>query len=312
MKILRLMRESLIKSLIYKNERGRGMKKINLLILVCFLGLMFFMTGCTITASDSTTRTYYYYPDWTPGGKILCSKGIVTSTTGPGPTPGTDISGEYYLTIMDEKGSNEANVKRINNPAKVAASPLGNYYAYAETGSNFLKVVDTSGNDVISIDCSAQVDSLDWSPDESKLVYGTKTSATSEVYTINRDGTSKNILAIGENVAWRYGEYIAFDVSTPEGKTLSVIKNDGASLTKLRIGYIAQFISADKILYNYVPQVRQVNIDGTQDIELFSGYLYRESPKISYNKTKLVAMDANNGHGIYVINITGTGEVQLR
>lgn len=276
-------------------------------IVSCFVALLA-VGGCTLSANPSTT-TYYYNPNWTPDGKILCTKNVQTVSGGSGGSGGTDIAAEYYLSLMNDDGTGETNIKKIGAGGKVAASPLGNYYAYTE--GNYVKVVDTSGNDVSAINAGATTDSLDWSPDESKLVYGIKTASTSEIYTVNRDGSGKTFLTVGEDVAWRVGDYIAFEYSTPEGKTLSLIKSDGSTLTRLRIGFNAQIFNSGQVLYSYGLLVKQININGTNDVELFNDF-YRSSPKLSFDNKKIASTDASKSYGIYIINITGTGEAQIK
>lgn len=287
-----------------------------LVLLVLGLAIVLLTTGMTGGCGmNSSTKTYYYYPDWTPDGRIICSKNIQTVSGGSGPTPGTSIDSEYYLAIIDENGSNEANIKRIENAARVATSPLGNYYAYScwDPNSNYIiRVIDNAGNNLALINLTSEVSGLDWSPDETKLVYGITNDSTEEIHIVNKDGTNDSLLTVGGNPVWRIGDHIAFEYSTPEGITLSLIKSDGSSLTNLRIGYDAQFINTNKLIYRFVPQVRQINIDGTGDEQLFTDYSYRKRPRLSADKTKLVAMDASKGYGILVINISGTGEVQVK
>jgi len=282
---------------------------VSTIFLTGLLLLAVFGGGC----GSTSTNYFYYYPDWTPDGRIICSKNVQTVSQGSGTIGGSGgyATNYYTLAIMDADGTNERDIKNIGNSAKVAASPLGNYYAYVESFTNIIHVVATSGASVADIDGGATIDSLDWGPDESKLVYGIKNSSTSEIYTVNRDGTAKTFLTIGEAVAWRIGDYVAFEYSSPEGVVLSTIKNDGTSVNRLRIGFDAQIISSEAILYSYGLQVRQINFNVTNDILLFDGF-DRSFPKLSYDKKKIAAMNSSKGYGIYVIDISGTGEVQIK
>ncbi len=290
-------------------------RKITVLVLVvsCFVGLLV-IGGCTLSANPSTT-TYYYNPNWTPNGKILCTKNVQTVSGGSGGSGGTDIAAEYYLVLMNDDGTGETNIKKIGAGGKVAASPLGNYYAYTE--GNYVKVVDTSGNDVSSINAGATTDSLDWGPDESKLAYGIKTSATSEIYTVNRDGSGLTFLAVGENVAWKYGTKIIFEYLLGIYTSTATINQDGTNKENIE--------REDRVIS---PQILSSNTNeayGTQgteygyiDISLnpkvfnklfdnFNGYL----PKLSKNGDKVVYTDYSLA-GIYLINITGTGEIKIK
>jgi hypothetical protein len=291
-------------------------KKLSLMVLgLAVFGLAASMVG---GCGNSVTTYFYYYPDWTPDGRILCSKNKQVTTTGTGGIGGGggSVSNNYYLTIMDANGSNEVDIKSIDNSAKVAASPLGNYYAYAESGSNYIKIVDTSGNDVNSIDCGANIDSLDWGPDEAKLVFGIKTSATSEIYTVNRGGTAKNILTIGENVAWRFGNRIFFEHKIDVYSYLGSIFSDGTGFYNYGDSsvYSPQILSSNtnycfgKALNSY----RRLDVSVTPEIEVilfspFNGYL----PKLSMLGDKIAYTDYSDA-GIWVVSIAGTGEVKLK
>ncbi len=288
--------------------------KSKLSLLVLGLVVIITVAGMGGGCGETITTYFYYYPDWTPDGKIICSKNKQVKTQGVGTIGGSggSVSNYYTLTIMDAEGSNERDIRAIGNSAIVAASPLGNYYAYTESYSNIIHVITTSDVSVSNIDCGASVDSLDWSSDESRIVYSIASSSTNEIHIVDRNGMNDTYLTIGGNVAWEIGDHIAFEYPTPEGITLSVIKSDGSSLNRLRIGYGAQILNTNKILFVYVPEVRQINIDGTQDEQIFTNYYYRKRPRISADNLKIVSMDASKNHGIFIINITGTGEVQLR
>ena len=285
---------------------------LGLLALVFVGGLM---GGC---GSTSVTSYTYFYPDWTPDGKIICSKLQSTSTSGGnflGMPGGTTFNDHYFLTVMDANGSNEADIKEISGSAKVAASPLGNYYAY--TDGNNITIITTAGVTANTIDCGATVDSFDWGPDESNLVFGTKTSATSEIYVVDRAGTLSSLLTIGENVAWRFGDKIVFEYVSGIYTYTATINQDGTNRENLdredRV-ISPQFFSSDtnKIYgsqgtkYGYV-DISLTSKDFTELFSDFDGYL----PKLSKSADTIVYTDYSDV-GIWVINISGTGEVQLR
>ncbi|OGC03926.1 hypothetical protein A2276_04840 [candidate division WOR-1 bacterium RIFOXYA12_FULL_43_27] len=297
-------------------------RKITVLVLVvsCFVGLLV-IGGCTLSANPSTT-TYYYYPDWTPDGKILCTKNVQTVSGGAGGSGGTDIASEFYLAIMSESGANEINLKKINKAGKVASSPLGNYYAYTE--DNYIKIVDMSGNSVNSINCGAPVLSFDWSPDENKLIYNAYSSgATNEVAVVNRDGSSKTLISTkGSTVAWRNSNYIIVDnpISSEVFRVVSLNGSTYAETNQYTNVQGGEFniskVNTSEVVYRSAYE---------QGIKKFLTTSSTSSPttlintnsiwdiKVSPNGQKIVGTGSNiSGAEIWLINIDGTGLIQLK
>src|SRR3989338_4944826 len=127
--------------------------KINILLLI-LLGLIL-LSGCGGLGRYKESR--YYYPDWTPEGKIICVKEVVTFERGGfgwGTITAAPVAYEYYIITMSVEGTDETEIKAINRIGKVAASPLGNYIAY--TDGNNIKIISINGQDMNSIDCSAE------------------------------------------------------------------------------------------------------------------------------------------------------------
>jgi len=180
-------------------------------IIVLAVGLV---GGCGMNANTGAYNDYYY-PDWTPDGKIICVKQVSAwEETGSWPAGGSSrriTSEKYYIVTMDEDGGNETIIKQINGVGKVAASPLGNYIAYAD--NNYLRVIATSGADVFAIDCEMSGYDYDWSNDGNKLIYNiydyTNGANNYRTYLINYDGTNKTLIANkASSPAWRYGDKI--------------------------------------------------------------------------------------------------------
>lgn len=254
---------------------------------------------------------YYYYPNWTPDGKIICSKEYAEHKD-LGFGKWQQIKTEYYLTVMDEDGSNESNIKQINETAKISYSPLGNYIAYTE--GDYIKIINPDGTDVGSIDAGATVDSIAWSSDEAKVVYGITTSTTSEIYIVDRDGDNKEFLSVGQDVAWKYGSEIFFEHKIGIYYYLGSISPNRSNFADYQLNsvYSPAISPANPVLIygkksgNY-QVLNKSNMELTTLFENFTGYLPKISPdelKVTYGKV--------NDSGMWVINIDGINLKQIR
>lgn len=292
----------------------------NKLVLLIFgLIMVILTTGIIGGCGGSTTTTYfYYYPDWTPDGKILCSKNRQVTTQGSGSFGGGGgtVSNNYYLTIMDADGSNERDIKSIGNGAKVAASPLGNYYSYVEVYTNIIHVVTTAGAFVSDIDAGADLYSLDWNPSETKIVYGT---LSGESFIVLKDGTGKTSLYNGgSSIAWRYGERIVHKGSIGsdwgglivDGDSLSVLytntKTKGGEFNISKVNTNEVYYRGDKIFKALIN-----TSEATPDLVIDNSDLW--NIKLSPDGQKIIASGPNtSGSEIWLVNIDGTGLKQLR
>ncbi|MFH2105144.1 MAG: hypothetical protein ABII72_02810, partial [Parcubacteria group bacterium] len=81
-------------------------------ISVMVLGLLalVFVCGATGGCGQTFIGYYYYYPDWTPDGQIICVKNKHQTSGGGGGfwSPGPESQNWYYITTMDTAGSNES------------------------------------------------------------------------------------------------------------------------------------------------------------------------------------------------------------
>jgi len=282
--------------------------------LLLLIGLIF-LSGCA--GLGRYKESTYYYPDWTLDGKIICVKNITTYERGGfvwGAPTSAPVAQEYYITTMSTQGAEETGIKLINGVGKVAASPLGNYIAY--TDGDYIKMITTAGADVSSIDCSGEVNSLDWSSDEEELVYSIFESSIStyEVYLVDRDGTLREFIINGLTVDWRYGTKIVF----VNNGYIQLIDPTSKQVTNLLVeGGFPQLSDDNQILYKYYNASESRNEiwtmttsaeSKTRKNEAFNDYLI---PKLSPDKLKLVCGESGES-GIWVINIDGTGEIKLR
>ena len=275
------------------------------------------MGGCGSSLSSST-RSVYCFPDWTPDGKILCVKAKVSTSTGAGSNPSVDSSAEYFITIMDINGSNEADLRRINSYGVAVMSPLGNYIAYSE-GSK-IKVIKANGDDLhtIGLNDGFEVIGLDWGSDESSIIYYAGKSPNFEQAVVGIDGAGKAIISTnGGSIAWRYGDRIVMQkpISTEVNRVVAIDRrtlNEISSYPNVvggnfnvnrtstnEVVFFGEKIEKFDLTAPSMPPVVIINRSDIYDI------------KLSPDGQKIVG-DNVNKIGIYLINIDGTGFEQLR
>ncbi|MFA5183378.1 MAG: hypothetical protein WC405_18865 [Syntrophales bacterium] len=281
-------------------------KVVGLMLLAGVLfGLAMVMGGCGDRYWD---EVLYTKPNWTPEGLIYATKTVYHHREygmGTNEYLGEDT---YYVTI-DTNGNNEVATPYTSYPYY---SPKGTYVALIS--GETIKIVRRSDNQQIYqfSPISENISQLDWGPDEDKLVYVT---AKNNMYSIRNDGTSNLYIYNNSlNSVWINTNTIAFEYySSIEGVSVAVINENGTSFKKLRIGYSLQKYSEDQIFYNYSEDIKVINLDGTNDLLLFSSYKKSE-PKLSPNKLLVVGgkgYDTTGNGGIWVINIDGTNLKQL-
>ncbi len=279
-----------------------------LITLICLLSIGFIVGGCTLP-SNTGSYSDYYYPDWTPDGKIICIKKISTwSETGVWPAGASTrniTSTKYFIVTMDEEGTQETTIRQIDQLGKVAMSPKGNYIAYSD--GNLLKIITVIGSDIKNINLDSVIETFDWAPDETKLVYGVNISLdTDEVFVINKDGTNKIFLVYGRTPSWmptNEANKIVFDSDINykisfinlTSNTTSEINDSGFQFDWLQNG--SQIVFADNGIW-------MINIDGTGKTKLLNDDYY--FPKVSLDGLKLVVGDMNDS-GIWTLNMDGTG-----
>jgi Tol biopolymer transport system component len=170
-----------------------------IIIMVVGIPVIGLIAGC---AENYYSVKSYYYPDWTPDGKIICVKKVDNYRSGGGyPSFGgaSLLSTNYYITTMNDEGTQEADVKQINSLDIVDASPLGNYIAYID--SNYIRILTSGGTDFASINIGEPMGSLDWSPNEDKLLFSTN-GVSWESFMIDMDGQNKRNLFVGITPSW--------------------------------------------------------------------------------------------------------------
>jgi len=292
---------------------------VSLILVVLFAISIIMIGGC----GSTSTSYFYYYPDWTPDGRILATKSTRVTSSGSGMFGGSGqtVTSTYSLVIMDDDGTNETEIKGIGNGGRTAASPLGNYYAYTVIGTNYIYVVDTSGTQISQIDCGGEILSLDWAPDETKLIYLIKQSDTYNSYAVDIGGSSSTIVASDlalSNVAWRKGNKILCygDIGSDWG--LRVLSDDGYSAIISNANAKGDDINVlqtntSEAVYRWAG-IYKINItSSTASPELLIDRNDLWNIKVSPSGQKIIATGDNaSGSEIWIINIDGTGLTQLK
>lgn len=277
-----------------------------MLLVAALFGLVIVGGGC----STNYDETYYQGPNWTPEGLIYCQKSVTHYQKDPlgTITLGTDYS---YVT-MDTDGNNETTLPYNGYPYY---SPKGTYVALI-SGKTISIIRRSDNQQVYSFSPSSDsIESLDWGPDEDKLVYLRNNGG---INVVNINGTGDlNIAVSGEAIAWKYGNKIVFNYLDSIYTYTSIINYDGSGRQDIiREGRVVDpqvsQIASNEVFgtqgwaYGYI----NINLDPPSFVQLiseFTGYRPKLSPtatKVTYGKL----LDT----GIWLINIDGTGLKQLK
>lgn len=306
------------------------MKKSTILLILFLFASAIAIAGC---GGTYWTETYYYYPDWTPDGKIICVKEV---TTFQKIGVGLQTSSKYYITTMSEEGTQEADIKQISRIGKVAASPLGNYVAYAN--GDLIQIITNMGTAVRSINCGIEIDSFDWSSTEARIVYATKNNYSNwgtyerggELIVVNIDGTSPLVLDHGLDPSWRKNADIvytdAYYVNDEWGwypRKISIINSDGANKTSLVAGRDPQVTDENRIVYrgsstseeSTYDSIKSIKYDGSDErVNIYERDLW--NIRLSPNGRKILGTGVGSGDDlgkeIWIINFDGTGLKRLK
>ncbi|OGC13707.1 hypothetical protein A3D23_03215 [candidate division WOR-1 bacterium RIFCSPHIGHO2_02_FULL_53_26] len=246
-----------------------------------------------------------------PNGRIICGKLVVTTSQ---QLYGGGISeSKGYMAAFYPSGTGEVNLFEVGTLYETTCSPTGELIAgispYYNGVVNPILVYDYQGN-LTMVPNTSNVDSLDWSPDATKLVY----SSSGNLYVIKRDGTGKTQIATSaEAVAWRAGERIAYSFADSESSKVYVINSDGTSKEVIAsVGSKPQITQNNRVIYGgYGVQVESVNIDGSDKQVLFSDDTAVSFSKLSFDNSKLCGGIIGDS-GIWLINIDGTGKIKIR
>jgi len=293
-----------------------------LLALAMILGLL----GCGETVHQGVA---YYSPNWMPDGRIICYKEVSKWSNALWGT--RDLGYKTYMTAMNSDGTNEQDLFEVDQSlagrgiAEITCSPTGEMIGWVVSGHGLecIKISDYQGNILYTITAPSHeaMQYFDWSPDATKIAY-----STGNLYVTNIDGAYNNLITINANaVAWRVGEIIAFvKLAGTDYSKISTIKSDGTNeiVTSLIGGDVQK--NESNIYYRgrsdlsdeRINAVRCVRTNGTNDELKIINY-YRSTLKLSFDNTKIVGGDLETGggnwiRGIWVRNLSGTGEAKLR
>jgi Tol biopolymer transport system component len=245
----------------------------------------------------------------------------------------TDGGVGIYLINSDGTGN-----KKLTDGNYEVWSPSGTRIAFKNKNTY---VINVDGTGMVEVPGVYQLDKVAWSPNEQQLVYrsyaeassGNETSAGSDLYVINLDGTNKINLT---NVPYRQGHgFGSFDPKwspdgskilfqqSPSGSSpadLYVVNSDGTgkvALTDTTDSYwnSEQEWSPDgsKIAYRggQLDPIILINPDGTGKTTLTDGT--NGGPKWSPDGTQIAYSISTGGYSqdIYIINVDGTGKLNL-
>lgn len=307
-----------------KKEKVKSWMVVGLLLLV--LGLV--ATGC---GGGTQTSTFYGNSSWTVDGNIICikdlqsvSKDILGSQTG---STFTDS-----VMIMSAAGTNEAFQFDVTGdlPYSMTCSPATTpeYVAYMNSLSSgtqlfggivVRKISSGSGLAKVELSFSPGIRSFDWSDDGKKLVYCT----TSEVHTINLDGTGDTAVVTGLTnvtfVSWKYGSKIAYVHTVGSDTILSLVKADGTGQVDMAAAASVakpQISSANNsIIYGLAGgSFCSVDVSAgtpvtTEVVPNFKGSLPRLDPtgtKATYDKLSI------ENSGLYVLDLGTKVETKIK
>jgi len=273
--------------------------------------------GCGGAISENN---YYYYPNWTPDGRIICFKEYAKSQDlGLGTI--ARIETKYYVTAMNDDGSNEENLFEISTEIKeITCSPTNELMAYITVPTGEVVISNYTGTSKTTLPDISSVEYLDWSPDADKLVY---TNSSRELHVVDIDGTNDaQIATSAEAVAWRVGGKITFvRYMGTDYSRIAVINSDGTSEEVFSL--IGQDVQKSENTMYYrgrrnieqegTNAMRSANLDGSGDTLKISEY-QRSTLKLSFDNTKIVGgeFDQSGIKGIYVVNVDGSESEQLK
>lgn len=282
---------------------GQGVTVCKTISAVVLLAGLLALTGCSPVEKSRTT---YWYPNWTPDGKIVSSKEVEYYKSGAPFSGDTTTKVEDSVVEMSSDGSNERTICNGVFGWILQVSPSKNYLAASIAGSMW--VVDyNTGQKLTWKNFGGDIFSFDWSPDETKLaISGPNVSDNIEIY--DRNLNLVKTLIPGGELAWKFNSRIAFHGN--EGITLYDITNDTVATTNISVNPDTYDITG-RYLYDIgggAYRFDTQSMTGTQQ-SIYSNDLTRKHFSPIGDKA-CGSLQADGG--ICVLNIDGTGKVKIR
>jgi hypothetical protein len=312
-----------------KKEKGKRVFAGALLATV-ILAAGIFMTGC----GGTTSYSYFYgNSSWTVDGNLIFIKVLQTTTKDIlGSQTGSTITDG--VAIMSAAGASETFQFDVTAdlPYSMSCAPttattqyvayLNNLDATTHLYGGILVRSLSSGQklNTVQLSFTPGIRSFDWSNTGTQLVYCT----TSEVHTINLDGTGDTPIVTGltnvTSVTWKYGTKVAYVHTVGSDTVLSLMNANGTGSAQ----DLAPAASVDK------PQISSANnsliyglaggslcsVDvsagtpATTEVKAsFRGSLPRLDPtgaKVTYDKLSL------EDSGIYVLDLATKVETKIK
>ena len=286
---------------------------IRILGLFCVLMVVGMLFGCSV---QNWTETSYQAPNWTPSGKIVAAKiesKYHKDAIGFGDQLEHLDESHAYIVEMNSDGSGEHNLFETADGATIIqVSPSENYFAYTYKNDSILNVRTNQGSRVSEINAGGVIYSFDWSPDESKLVLQSGSTAI-KVYA--RAGDLYKTLSNGAYPSWKLNNKIIFKSEQFSPNRLAFRDIDQLSDEVIDITsfsypqYILNgtkaylFRSQEIISYDIVSGI-SLNINVSTQ-----GY---SSPFVSSDGSKIVATDINDSNAFWLIDVSSNTKSKLR
>jgi len=290
--------------------------------------LAFILASC---GERQETTKYYYSPSWLRSGGVVFIAGLQSIRKD---AIGTQLGSSYTETVStaEATGVGENLLFDVTGaPAySMSCAPVGDYVAYLDDlrSTLFHRIIVRniasgahSGLDQVELAFNPGIKSFDWSSDAKTIVYCT----TSEVHTVNLDGTNDNKIVTGGTnisfVSWKYGTRVAFVSTISSVPTLSLMNGDGTgSVTNLPA---VAFVDKPQISAANTSEVFglaggsycKVNVDAATPAtsEILAG-CKGDLPRLNPTADKVIYSKIESGEqsGIYTIDLTAAVKAETK
>jgi Tol biopolymer transport system component len=230
--------------------------------------------GVTVNLSGTTNATAttdaagnYQFSGLAPGGSFTISPSLLNHFFTP---PNRSFSNLDANKIADFTGSGVCVGSNCTQNGKIAF-----------VRNNDIYTVNQDGTSLTNITNSATIDSIgNWSPDGSKMIFGTDRDGNIEIYRMNADGSSP--VRLTNNAASDFSPYYS-----PDGASIIFISTrDGNN------------------------EIYKMNADGTDQVRLTNDTVQQNVPEFSPDGQKIIFVVVSNQ--LWVMNADGTNQQQFQ